>query len=905
MKNKTYLKTIFREIKSSFGRFLSIVLIVFLGTFIFVGVKTTKPVMAKSGNDYVQKGNLSDLQIISTGGITQEDEAIANSIEGVSVESAYQFYSLETKNNEAVQYFSYNKDASQNKLVLVEGNLPEKNDEIVLDQLAQKSGYSLGDTYTIDEPDLVSNSTYTIVGFANSPLFLSSTERGSANIGDGSVTFFAYLPEENFIAEAKTVLYLSFANTQALNTYSDEYLETMSINEENVKTAFSARPAERLTELKSSAQKELDDAKKEVNDGVAQIQDAKTQVENAQNLLDEQKAALSLIPEVQRAVAEEQINSAQKELDENSKEISTNEQELKEAQEEIEVNQEKIDTLSVKNIYSTRIDNVGFQDYQSLGNSIGAIANIFPLFFFLIAALISFTTTTRMVEENRREIGTLKALGYKKGEIALKYIVYNVFALLLGVLLGSVLGTNLIPRLVFYLSSDRFNISPMHLVYDVQTIIVAVIAFSLATLGSALFILYKNLNEKPADLLQPKAPKAGKKILLEYITPLWSRLSFNQKISYRNLFRYKSRMFMAILGIAGCTGLMVAGGGLNDSISSVTNAQYGEISHYQAIITLNSDATNKNSAKEVESYLSDDSFVTNSLEFSNQSVKISQPGESSDSISLFTFGENVDYENYITIKNEKDENIDLSDYGATITDNFAHFHNIEVGDTVIFVDSDLNELQIKITNIAQNCLGNFIYMNQAYYNTISQTPFAANSFLIKTTEMDSSQEKTLTEDLIDSGNVSNVSYVSTLVQTQTDAMGDMGIVVVLFIVLSGLLAFVVLYNLTNINIHERERELSTIKVLGFYDGEVTMYIVRENIILTLLGILFGYGIGYFLTKLILQFAILINMTLPLKISMSSYVLATVLTIVFTAIVMIVTHFKLKNINMIEALKSNE
>jgi len=588
MKTKTYLKAGFREIRQSKGRFIAIILIVMLGTLLFVGVKTAGPVMQKTMDHYVGTAGLSDLQIVSTGGLTQKDIAQAEKIPDAKVETGKQIYYSNTGKNEVIQIFSYNKNSRQNKLQLIDGKRPEKPNQLLLDEKAENAGYKIGDIYQIDSDEL-KEKEYTITGFVRSPLFINNLERGYANVGNGSVDYFVYLPESNFKTDIYSVLYLDFTNVKNLNTYSKAYKDKMEQNQEKAEKYLQDRPEERLEELKKSAKEELEPAQQKITEGKAQIAQGRTQLEDAKKQVAQQSAAIQQLPEAQRTIAVQTLSQQEAQLADQERQLVEKERELASAEEEWNENAEKIENLTKPSyLYNERSENVGFQEFGDLAERIAAIANVFPVFFFFIAALITFTTMTRMVEENRREIGTLKALGYTKVEIAKKYAIYASLASGIGIVLGTILGTNLLPRIIFELSNERYDIGSALVFYDWPPILQATAAFFIAAFGAAMIVLFKDLRERPAALLQPKAPKPGKRIFLEYITPLWSRLSFNQKISYRNLFRYKSRMLMAIIGIAGCAGLMVAGVGLKDSLSSVSAKQFGPIIDYQAIVTLDS-----------------------------------------------------------------------------------------------------------------------------------------------------------------------------------------------------------------------------------------------------------------------------------------------------------------------------
>jgi putative ABC transport system permease protein len=893
MKNKTYLKASLREIIYSKGRFISIVLIILLGTLLYVGIKATGPILNHSASQFVDKQELSNLQIISTGGLTKEDEKLAETVPNAEVESGYQLFYADSDKNQVVKLYSYDKDNQQNQLIVKSGHLPKKDNEIVLDEKAKEEGYRLNQTYKIDQPDQLKRKNFKIVGFVQSPMYISTEERGLSNVGNGSVDFFAYLPENNFSSEIKSVIYLRFSNVDGKETYGKAYEKKMNQNIDKVEKLFAERPQERAAEIKAEAEKDLLPRKVEVTDNLAKADAGQKELDQAKAQLEQQAV---MVP-----TGNPELAKAQEELDAQQKELTRNREQLVEAQQKISDSEKEISDLKTPSYsFDQRADNPGFQEYGDLSERIAAIANVFPIFFFFIAALITFTTMTRMVEENRREIGTLKALGYSRFEISIKYIIYALSAAAIGIVLGSVIGTHTLPRLIFVLSSDRYNFSGVTAFYLPRPIIQASIAFLFASLGAALLVLFRELHEKPADLLQPKAPKPGKRIFLERLTPIWSRMSFNSKVSYRNLFRYKSRMIMAVIGIAGCAALMVAGVGLKDSLSSVGDKQFGPIIDYDAIVTLK----DQPDEAKVNMIFSQNKKLTSELAMMNQTVELKQKGQANQKLTMMVPKDRQKFKEYLHLKNQG-EKFNLPNDGAVITQKMAELFNLEKGDSLTVHDEDQQTFEVKIANIADNYLGNFLYLSKDYYQQARGKDFKMNSYLLKSKKITKSEEKELSQKLLSSGQVVNTSFISTQIEAQEQSMDNLDGIVWIFVVLSGLLAFIVLYNLTNINVSERVRELSTIKVLGFYDREVTSYIFRENFVFTILGILFGYGLGIILTKFILDQASMETITFPLVIRLGAYLSSGGLTILFSVIVMVATHFRLRHINMIDALKSNE
>lgn len=893
MKNKTYLKASLREIIYSKGRFIAIVLIILLGTLLYVGIKETGPILNHSASQFVDKQELSNLQIVSTGGLTKRDEEAAAEIPDAEVESGYQLFYADSQKNQVVKLYSYNKKSQQNQLIVKSGHLPKKENEIVLDEKAKEEGYRLNQTYKIDQPDQLKRKTFKIVGFVQSPIYISTEERGLSNVGKGNVDFFAYLPESNFSSEIKSVIYVRFKNVQGKETYGSAYEQTMDKNIAASEKLFKDRPEERAAEIRKEAQAELLPKKNEVADGLAKLAEGQKEIDQAKDQLEQQQAMIG--------TESPQLAQAQTALENQQKELDNNREQLLSAQKKIRENEQAIHELKTPSYtFDQRAENPGFQEYGDLSERIAAIANVFPVFFFFIAALITFTTMTRMVEENRREIGTLKALGYSRFEIAIKYIIYALSAAIIGIVLGSVIGTHTLPRLVFELSSDRYNFPGVEAFYLSRPIVQATIAFLFASLGAALLVLMRELHEKPAELLQPKAPKPGKRIFLERITPIWSRMSFNSKVSYRNLFRYKSRMIMAVIGIAGCAALMVAGVGLKDSLSSVGDKQFGPIIDYDAVVTLK----DQPDRAMVETIFTDKEKITSHLGMMNQTVELKQKGQANQKLTMMVPESRKAFDQYLHLK-QQGKKFTLPEEGAVITQKIAELFDLKKGDSLTVYDEDQQPFKIRIANISDNYLGNFLYLSKDYYQKVRGTSFAVNSYLLKSKKMSKSEEEDLSKTLLNSEQVTNTSFISTQIETQEHSMDNLDGIVWIFVVLSGLLAFIVLYNLTNINVSERLRELSTIKVLGFYDREVTSYIFRENFVFTILGILFGYGLGIILTKFILDQASMETITFPLVIRAGAYLLAGGLTILFSVIVMVATHFRLQHINMIDALKSNE
>jgi putative ABC transport system permease protein len=548
--------------------------------------------------------------------------------------------------------------------------------------------------------------------------------------------------------------------------------------------------------------------------------------------------------------------------------------------------------------WQTRNDLPGFSAFGESSDRIAAIANVFPVFFFLIAALITFTTITRMIEEARGQIGTFKALGYTKWEISKNYFYYALTAGLIGTILGAVIGNESLPRIVLAMYKQYIPLN-WEVKFQWGIVLISLVFALIATVGAAMYVVRQELSEGPADLMRPKAPKSAKKILMERIKPLWNNLSFNQKVSYRNLFRFKSRMFMTIIGIAGGTALILTGFGIQDSIGASGTQQYQHIFDYQAVVRLS--GTNPDKALQV---LKKNNQYQSSTKINSTTGNVSANGEKVSDVNLYT-PESNDFSKYVELKGTNKQPLKLKDNQVIVTQKMASILNVQAGDKVKVTQSNGKGSSIKVSAVMKNYVGHYMYMNKSTYNELFGNQPKTNTLLVNLKHQTKAQRNDLANKLLKSGGVMGTSYTydqESLISKMTKSLNP---IVWIFILLSGVLSFVVLYNLTNINVSERVRELSTIKVLGFYNNEVTMYIVRENIILTIIGIIVGYGVGNLLTLYILHQASTELVMFPLTIGTVGYITATLLMIVFTVIVMLITHQKLKRIDMIEALKSNE
>lgn len=853
--NRTYFKSTMREISDSVGRFVSIVLIILLGSLLYVGIRSVGPDLNQTASHYFEKQKLSDVKVTSTMGLTNSDLTSIKQNKQVKQAMPVHMTTLQKRRNQIVSVYGYQNGSKLDRLKLVSGKLPTKNNQIVLDKKAKQNGYKIGDTYRLPKSASLKRRTFKVVGFVNSPQYVSSTDRGTTNLGSGTVNYFAYVPKAVFKQKEYALIAVQFRNPKHYAAGTDQYNSYIDRQKTKLKHTMRNRPSARQKQLQTTAQNKLDK------------QSAKITKEEKQ------------LAKVPAAYQTAKTKAAKKEL------IA--------AKAKVKKAEAKVKAIAKPTyLYNDRSTNPGYQDYFDESHSIAAIAIIFPGFFLFIAILITFTTVSRMVETNRREVGLMRALGYTKHEIAMKYIVYTLLAGILGAGLGGALGMLTLPQFVFSLLSNN-NLSDFVGVIPWAYLAQTMVAGLVATLGSALIVLTINLREVPTNLMRERAPKAGKRILMERIKPLWKRLSFNQKVSYRNLFRYKGRMLMTIVGIAGCTGLILTGFGIQNSVDDLIPAQYENVQHFQAIVTMDK-ATRQIHAGQIS--------AQKSALIKSVTARPTH-GTANDTVSMVVPKATTNFEKYVSLKSVNgSKKIKLTNKGVILSEKLATDMNAEAGSTIILQISG-KKVRAKVTGVIKNYAGHWLYTTPTYYHKLTNKTYHATSRLVKTTQVKKAQREKLSRKLLKQTGVLNVSFPQYAAGELST--GGLGSVVLIMIVMSGALALVVLYNLTNINISERIRELATIKVLGFYDREVTAYVARENVIFTVVGIVAGWGIGVFLHQFIMVKAQTGSILFPMVIHYPGYIWSALITGLFSLIIGVLTHYKLKGIEMLDALAASE
>ncbi len=645
--------------------------------------------------------------------------------------------------------------------------------------------------------------------------------------------------------------------------------------------------------------------KKEIENGKAKLESAKKEIEEQENTYQKTKSS-----------SQKQIQEAKNKIEESKKELASGEEELKKQKEDVEkqLNDAEAELIDARDEISKiekptwyvldREQNSGYASFIQDTQSIENLGNVFPIVFFIVATLISLTSMTRMVEEQRTQIGTLKALGYNKFQIASKYILYASLASIIGGILGMCVGFVLLPKVIWLMYSMMYEIGDISLNFNWKYGTMGLGLIFICMVGATVYAAVRELRSTPAILMRPKAPKIGKRVLLERIPFIWKKLSFSRKVTVRNIFRYKKRFLMTIIGIMGCTALILTGFGLKDSISRIMPDQYEHVFNYDIQISLKDglDSSQEESlisnldgkdeiTKVVETYMTSATAINGNLE---EDVQVIVPEDKNSLDDIINIAD-VDTK----------EKIVLNDSEICLTDKAAELLGVKAGDKIILQDSDENKREVTISNIVENYVYHYVYMSKDLYQNLYGKDYKTNVLLVNDNNLTEEQEETLAKEIMSNNEVSSVSLISEAIESMDETMQSLNYVVVVLIVSAGLLAFVVLYNLSNVNISERIRELATIKVLGFYDKEVYDYVTRETILLTLIGIVLGLIAGYFLNYFIIGTCEINMLRFNKTIEPLSYLYSILITIGFTLIVNIVTYFALKKIDMIESLKSVE
>ena len=843
-------KNILREFKFSIARFISIVILLALGVFILIGLKVTGNDMRQTTSSYYSSHKMADAVIKSTSDISKSDQTKIKNFDHIkTIEFSNSTDGLISNNNQSIRIQAKTTKLSISKPV--SGRLPKKNNEIALSSRA-KGKYKLGDYITIKNKNHKKLSTLKysklkVVGFVTSADYLLKQNFGATTVGTGQIDTYGVVNKTAFQSNTPSLALISYDNLKG-TSYSDNYTKQVEKNvsntESQVRTMSQNRQQAIITKFNNQIVKETPALSKLYGN-------------NTNKIIKAEKAKVS-----KKASA-------------------------------------LTYTIQSRNDY-----NQGYNQYGEDAKRIDVLSNTFPLIFFAVAILVVFITMSRMGEKKRIELGTLRALGYSKFSAMKVFLLYGFLASAIGTAIGAWLGTTFLPRKIFSAYTANFVIPNLKTPVSWSLIGLSFVITILCTVLPAVYVAGNSLKEKPATLMLPKPPKKGSKILLELIPFIWKHFSFNYKVTMRNLFRYKFKSLMTIVGVLGCTALLITGFGIKDSLSGIVNTQYKDIIHYDIVGMYNTSDSTKN-IDHYKNYIKNLKGVKNQTSVYYEGITAkSKDMVNNQQISMIIPKSEQQFSNYVTLQSPSNhKKIHLTASGAVITQKLAKVINVDVGDKMTIKDSTGIKHKIKVVSITEMYAGHDIYMSPSYYQKVFKKSISYNSLMIRLKNRSAANIDKVSRGLTEQSASKTVIQSDDAKQTINNILAGLNNLVLIIIIAASLLAFVVLFTLTNINVSERIRELSTIKVLGFYPMEVVMYIYRETLILTIIGILFGYIGGSWLHNYIMQ-------TLPPETAMadmtllwSNFIISGLMTVIFSAIVMIFMAHKIKNVDMLGALKS--
>lgn len=806
--------------------------------------------MRQTANNYYTSHKMADAVIKSTSNISKADQNKMKSFDHIKkIEFTSSTDGLISNSDKSIRVQAKTSKLSISKIT--SGRLPQKDNEIALSN-SDKSKYQIGNYITLknkshNKLSTLKNSKFKVVGFVTSADYLLKQNLGATNVGTGQIDTYGVVNKSAFKSSTPSIALISYDNLNGKsysNSYDKQVEKNVSQSESKIRKMSKNRQKTIISQFNNKLAQETPTLTKLYGDKTNQL------IKTEQNQVSKKAAALTY-------------------------------------------------TIQSRNDY-----NQGYNQYGEDAKRIDVLSNTFPLIFFAVAILVVFITMSRMGEEKRLELGTLRALGYSKLSAMKIFLLYGFLASVLGTSLGAWLGTTFLPKKIFSAYTANFVIPHFLTPASWSWIGLSFAITILCTVLPAVYVAGNSLREKPATLMLPKPPKKGSKILLERIPFLWKRFSFNYKVTLRNLFRYKFKSLMTIVGILGCTALLITGFGIKDSLSGIVNTQYKDIIHYDIIGMYNTADSNEN-IDHYKNYVKD-------LKGTKEQTSVYYEGITAKStdmvnnqqISMIVPKSKTQFKDYVTLQTPSaHKKINLTKNGAVITQKLAKVMNVNVGDKMTIKDSSGKKYRIKIAAITEMYAGHDVYMSSSYYKKIFNKSVSYNSLMMRLNNRSETNIDKISRKLTKQTASKTVIQSDDAKQTINNILDGLNNLVLIIIIAASLLAFVVLFTLTNINVSERIRELSTIKVLGFYPMEVVMYIYRETFILTIIGILLGYIGGAWLHNYIMQ-------TLPPETAMadmtllwSNFTISGLMTIIFSVIVMIFMAKKIKKVDMLGALKS--
>lgn len=869
VKKKSILKDALREISLNKKKFISLLLIIVIGTGFYVGLKSTPKDMKETAKAYYKETNLFDLKVVSSSGFSKNDYYSLKQVDGVKgVFLSKTLDVITTINNSdyVIKLNSINEDRDLksddyiNHLTLLKGRYPKTiNEGLVEEKFLTDNNLSLDDLVTLkpeDENGLRAKKIK-IVGVVRSSYY-SSKDRGTSNLKNGKVDYFMYLSEGDFASDLYTEGYVTIKGANKFDTYSKKY------------DSF-------INKYKSLVNEEILKGAKETH---------KRNVSVLESDINELKDNLN------------RLNST----DLPSDELNTS---IKEVSSELKAKEDELSKIKDVLAYSIKRSEVaGFYEYKLETERIENIAKVFPLMFFLVAALVSLTTMTRMVDEERSQMGTLRAIGYSKSSVIFKYVLYALLASILGSIIGTILFYKLIPMLVGYCYNIFYDMPSINATMQINYALFSLVFSILSTVLATILVFLKDTSKTPAELMRPEAPKKGKRIFLEKIDKIWNSLSFLNKITLRNIFRYKKRLFMTVIGICGSTALILASFGIKDSVMKVADNQYNKIDKYDMIISINNNASN-NDKKVLEEKILDENEIKK-ITYVYKSNVLLKNNKKSENSNIIVPENKEKINDYITLRQRKTKkDIKMDDDGIIVSEKLAKLLKLKKNSYAKLTLPNNKKVNVKVSDITENYIEHYVYISPKLYKKLSGENANYSTIITITKNLSNKKEKALESNISDITNVTSTLLSSDTKNNYKDMMNTLNYVILILIVCAATLAFVVLYNLASVNISERRRELATIKVLGFYDEEVTKYIYKEMLILTIIGSLIGLIVGSILTLYVIKICETNLFMFTFNINFISYLLSFIITLLFLFIVNLFMHFELKKLDMVEALKSYE
>lgn len=841
MKAKMLWKDAWQAITHSWGRYLAIAFLIALGTFAFIGLKMTGPDMRATGSDFFRTHNLADITVTSNYGLNRQDQRTIKALSGVK-QTEFGYLQDVTVQKPAATLRLLSNSPRISSCQLISGHWPKGASEIALSYLL-KDKFRLGQTIKVRHGQLLKQDRLKIVGFVRSSEYLDKHQLGQTTIGDGQLSGIGITAPAAFSSPVYQLARVNFVNTAGLSPFSIKYRNLAYHDQERLQTALDQNRTRKWQALQRQAQAQA-----------------------------RQKLLAPLQPKQIQLALQAQLP------------LKT-----------------KLHLAYPEYTVSARENNLGYATYRADSQKVEILANVFPIFLYAVAALVCLSTMMRFVEEERIKIGTLKGLGYSNLAVALKFTLYSSSAALLGVGLGSLLGYTFLPNMIIraYLASSTMG-SNYELNFAWWPLVICLAVALVSTTLVTWLTLWQTLSERPAALLLPKPPKNGARILLEYIQPLWKHLSFSAKVTARNIFRYKSRMLMTILGVAGCTGLLVMGFGIRDSLKGISQIQYGQIQRHD-LIALEKPALSQPEKQKIAKFMHRPA-IKRSLPVRCQQLTKHLPATgATQTISLIVPQNPEELAKFIKLRRRTDHHqLSLPEHGVVISEKLANLLHVQAGDWIsLKVGSQTKHF--KINGICEMYINHYLFMSPAAYRFYWGKAYQPNAYLV--TVQKKGQVDAVSRQLLKLPGLQTIVANSATHRFLNSYTGSIDTVIIILIVISSLLAVAVIYNLTNINVAERIRELSTIKVLGFYDLEVTMYIYRETIILSLLGILVGFACGWWLHQFIILNLPPDQAMFDPKLYPLNFLISACIPAAITGLMAIWVHHHLQRINMLDALSS--